>query len=249
RPPLTSFKMGVANPRWSADAKLVAFAGYVATASFPEIFVLDLAGGKQRQLTSNQFSDTEPVFTPDGKRILFTSDESPLPDAAFGTLHVASVPVGGGKPEAFTEDEGSSIKPALSLDGKTVLLVKVSEQTGRHSLWQYGFDGKQQRDLTEHKFARIHNYIKNPPGGSIIFWAQQAAEEHDNIYVLDMKSGEIKSLPDDDLVKKRPAVSPDGQLIAFLSPTETGDHIFVFDAATGEIKQVTAKPSNDHSPV
>jgi Tol biopolymer transport system component len=79
--------------------------------------------------------------------VFFASDESPLPDAAFGILHVASVPVAGGKAEFFTEDESSSTHPGISPDGKSVLLVKISEASGRHSLWQYSMDGNQSGTL------------------------------------------------------------------------------------------------------
>src|SRR5262249_482852 len=78
RPPLTNLKWGIANPQWSADSQMVAFAGFNETASFDEIFVLSIKTGTMRQLTKNGFSDKEPVFTPDGKQILYTSDESPL---------------------------------------------------------------------------------------------------------------------------------------------------------------------------
>ena len=112
RPPLTEMKWGVAGPQWSPDSQWVAFAGFNETASFDEIFIVNVKTGTLRQLTKNNFSDKEPVFTPDGKQVLYTSDESPLPDAAFGILHVASIPVGGGKPEFFTEDECSTIRPS-----------------------------------------------------------------------------------------------------------------------------------------
>ena len=248
RPPLTSFKLGVADAQWSPDGLSVALAAFSEASSFPEIFTLELRSGKQRRLTTNYFSDKEAVFTPDGKRLLYTSDESPLPDAAFGTLHIATISVSGGKPEAFTEDDVSSIHPGISSDGKSVLLVKVDERTGRHSLFQYGFDGKEQRDLTERKFARIHRYF-NAPEGSIILWAQEEAEQQDGIYILDPKNREVRSLPDPDQPKRNPTISPDGKRIAFLSPTDLGPQLFVFDSASGEIKQLTTKPGNTHSPV
>lgn len=246
--PLTSFKLGITDARWSPDGSSVAFAGFSDSTSFPEIYTLELGTGKLRQLTVNAFSDKEPVYTPDGKRLLFTSDESPLPEAAFGTLHIASVAVSGGKWEVFTEDDCSSIHPGLSGDGKGVLLVKVDERTGRHSLFQYGFDGKEQRSLSERKFARIHRYI-HATGGSIVVWAQEQAEQQDGVYFLDPKSGEVRALPDPDLPKRNPTVSPDGKFIAFLSPTDLGAQLFVFDSLSGEIKQVTFKPGNAHSPV
>ncbi|HTG15198.1 MAG TPA: hypothetical protein VK747_08005 [Blastocatellia bacterium] len=246
RPPLTNFKLGITDAQWSPDGSSVAFAAFSESVSFPEIYTLELKTGKVLRLTSNSFSDKEPIYAQDGKRLLFTSDESPLPDAAFGTLHIASVAVTGGKPEAVTEDDCSSIRPGLSSDGKSVLLVKVDEHTGRHSLWQYGFDGKPQRDLTERKFARIHSYV-NVAGGSLVFWAQEEPDQQEGIYI--MKGAEVRPLPDADLPKRTPAVSPDGKLIAFISPTDTGTQLFVFDSASGEIKQITYKPGNAHSPV
>ena len=249
RPPVTSFKWGAADPTWSPDSLSVALAGFNETATFSELYTLELKTGKLRQMTSNAFSDKEPVYMPDGKRLLYTTDESPLPDAAFGILHVSSIAIGGGKPQVFTEDDGSFIHPALGGDGKSVLLVKVDELSGRHSLWQYGLDGKPQRDLTERQFARIHRHIPNPAGGSIVIWGQEEPEQQDGVYVLDLKSGKARELPDPDLPKRTPSISPDGMLIAFIAPTDTGAQLFVYDSATGQIQQLTNKPARTHSPV
>lgn len=249
RPPLTSFKWGAADAAWSPDGSAVALSGFNETGTFSEIYTLDLKTNKLRQMTSNAFSDKEPVYMPDGKRLLYTTDESPLPDAAFGILHASSIAIGGGKPEPFTEDEGSCIHPGLSGDGKSVLLVKVDEQSGRHSLWQYSFDGKPLRDLTERQFARIHRYIPNSVGGSVVIWGQEEPEQQDGVYVLDLKSGKARELPEPDLPKRTPSVSPNGMLIAFIAPTDAGPQLFVYDSATGQIQQLTYKPAHTHSPV
>jgi len=248
RPPLTDLKWGVTGPQWSHDSQFVVFAGYNETASFDEIFVISIKTGTVRQLTKNSFSDKEPVFTPDGKQILYTSDESPLPDAAFGILHVASIAVGGGKPQFFTEDECSSIRPGISSDGKSVLLLKVSDNSGRHSLWQYGLDGKAIRDLTETRYARIRSYIPGAWRGMIVLWAQEEAEQQDSVYLFDPEVGQAHELPQPDLPKHTPALSPDGKLIAFIAPAGTGSQLFLYDSTTEQIKQLTFKPANTHSP-
>src|SRR6185436_3295785 len=41
RPPLTSFKLGVADAQWSPDGLSVALAAFSEATSFPEIFTLD----------------------------------------------------------------------------------------------------------------------------------------------------------------------------------------------------------------
>jgi Tol biopolymer transport system component len=248
RPPLTDFQWGVTGPAWSPDGAMVAFAGFNETATFSEVYTLELKTGKTRRLTSNSFSDKEPVFSPDGKRILYATDESPLPDAAFGILHVATLPLAGGKHEGFTEDEGSSTLPGFTPDGASVLLVKIDESSGRHSLWQYGSDGKPVRDLTGRKLARIHRYITSRSGGFIALWGQEEPEQQDNIYVLDLKSGEMKPLPDDDLPKRSPSISPDGRRIAFLAPFDNSLQVFVCDLSTGQNHQLTARGVFNHSP-
>ena len=249
RPPLTNLKWGVSDPQWSPDGQSIAFSGSSDTASFDEIFVLDIKTSSVRQLTKNAFSDKEPVFMPDGKRLLYTSDESPLPNAAFGILHVASIPVSGGKPSGFTEDDCSSIHPGLSADGKSVLLVKVSDASGRHSIWQYGLDGKPQRDLTEEKFARIRKYISGAAGGLILVWAQEQVEQQDGIYLLDPRSAQVRELPEPDLPKASPSLSPDGKLVAFVAPGNFGSQLYIYDFSSEQIKQLTFKPGITHSPV
>jgi Tol biopolymer transport system component len=248
RPPLTNFKWGVVDPAWSPDGQSIAFGAFSDTASFPELYYLELKGGKIRQLTKNAFTDREPVFSPDGKRLFFASDESPLPDAAFGILHVASVPVAGGKAEFFTEDENSSTHPGITHDGKSVLLVRISTASGRHSLWQYSMDGKEIRSLTETKFARIHRYIYTPDGNLMVIWGQEEAERQDQVYLLDVKTGAVRDLPEPDVPKRSPSLSPDGKLLAFMGPSRVGVHLYVYDLGSGEMKQLTEK-GNNYSPV
>lgn len=245
---LTNFALGASDAAWSPDGQMIAFAGYAETGSFSEIYTLDLQKNQLRQLTRNNFNDREPVFTPDGQRLLYTTDESPLPDAAFGILHVASVPVKGGAPAAFTEDEGPSIQPGISPTNDGVLLVKVDEASGRHSLWQYSFSGKPERNLTGRKLARIHRYIVNRAANQIVLWAQEEPERHEDIYVLDLKGGELRPIGEADLQKREPAISPDGRFIAFVAPAERGLQLFLFDSTSGQIEQLTYKPARTISP-
>jgi Tol biopolymer transport system component len=245
---VTGLRVGVNDPVWSPAGDLIAFDG-VDAAGLPQIYILNVASGQVHALTRNNFTNRAPVFTPDGKRLLFTSDESPLPDAAFGIQHVASIVVTGGKPEYFTEDETSSIMPKVSPDGKSIFLVKVEEQSGRHSLWEYGLGGKPIRDLTSDKLARINSYIVNAAAGNIVIWGQEQPERQDEIYILDLKTGNLTPLSDPDLPKRNPAISPDGKLIAFVGPAGEGNFLFLYDFATGTIQQLSKKGSNSFTPV
>ena len=247
--PLTNMKWGVADPAWSPDSSMLAFAGFGEQGSFSEIHTVNVLTGTVKKLTANNFTDKEPVFTPDGKRLLYTTDERPLEGAAFGILHIASIPLAGGKGEYFTDDEASTIRAGLTVDGKNILLVKVEESSGRHSLWEYDLKGKAIRDLTEDKFARIHKIVLIPQKNIAVLWAQQQPEQQDNLYFLDLKTLAVSDFPEPDLPKRSPAVSPDGNLIAFIAPAESGAHLFMFDSTTQQIVRLTSKGYNTHSPV
>ena len=246
-PPLTRLQWGAADPQWSPDAKTIAFAGFGETGTFSDLYIFDFVTKRLSQLTSNNFSDKEPAFSPDGKTIYFTTDESPLPDAAFGILHVAAIARSGGKSSFFTEEDSSSILPQTALNGDGLLLVMVDQDTGRHSLWHYGFDGRARRDLSGRKFARIRRYIQSK--GSIIIWGQESPEQHDDVYILNTSTREATDLPDPDLVKRNPSVSPSGSRIAFIGPARSGAHVFLYDASNGTVQQLTSKGVLNHSPV
>jgi Tol biopolymer transport system component len=248
QPPLTRLAWGVADPSWSPDSEVIAFSGFSENASFADIYAVNIGTRTQKQYTRNNFSDKEPVFTPDGKKVLFTTDESPLPEAAFGTLHVATVPVDRGKAEGFTEDEVSTIRPRITADKKAVLLIIINEHSGRHSLWQYGFDGKAQRDLTERKFARIHSYDTNGPNGMMVLWAQEEVEQQEFVYLFDPRTGEVRALPDPDSPKHNPSVSPDGKLIAYIAPTAKGNQLFLYNSVSEQVQQLTTKGGTAFSP-
>ena len=248
-PPLTKMKWGVSGPCWSPKGDKIAFAGSDETADFPELYVLNMGNSELTRLTNNRFSDNQPVFTPDGQRIIYSSDESPLPDAAFGILHVASIPAAGGKPEYFTSDETSSRQPEISTDGKSVYLVKIDEESGRHSLWEYTFTGEPVRNITGRTFARIHGYVADPAIGALVIWGQETVDQQDDLYLVDVKTGESKRFPDPDLPKRSPAISPNGKLIAFVGAAEHETQIFLYDVGTQQIRQMTFLGNRGFSPV
>lgn len=61
-------------PVWSPNGHLIAFES--DRSGSPEIYTLDLQGGKVSRLTTTKGSNVNPAFSPDGKRIAFASDRS-----------------------------------------------------------------------------------------------------------------------------------------------------------------------------
>src|ERR1700760_4218162 len=78
-------------PDVSPDGKLVAFS-YLG-----DVWVVDSAGGTARPVTMHEKHDLNPVFSPDGRQLAFSSNR-------HGSYDVFVVPVHGGRPTRLTFD-------------------------------------------------------------------------------------------------------------------------------------------------
>ena len=107
-------------PRWlrqnaiSPDGKTVAFV-YQG-----DIFLVASAGGQARQLTTNPAHDTEPLWSPDGKMLIFASYRE-------GQKDIWAVPTEGGKPKRLTDFGGAETPLAVSPQG--ILYYAAAYQT------------------------------------------------------------------------------------------------------------------------
>jgi len=97
-------------PDISPDGKLVAFS-YLG-----DVWVVEAIGGVARPVTMHEKHDIYPVFSPDGKKIAFSSNR-------HGSYDVFVVPVQGGKPTRLTFDSADDFVNAWSPDGKSILFT------------------------------------------------------------------------------------------------------------------------------
>ncbi len=65
----------ISSPSWSNDGKYIVFTG-VNKGGFSDLYILNLMNDEIARLTNDLYDDRDPVFSPDGKKILFSSDRS-----------------------------------------------------------------------------------------------------------------------------------------------------------------------------
>ena len=99
-------------PDLSPDGKMVAFS-YLG-----DIYTVETIGGAARAVTSHPAHDINPVFSPDGRWIAFSSNR-------HGSYDVFVIPVRGGKPRRLTFDSASDMVCGWSPDGKQVLFTST----------------------------------------------------------------------------------------------------------------------------
>ena len=110
------------NPRISPEGSRIAFDVYDTGTQTTQIWVGDVSRGVQTRLTTGAFSNSSPVWSPDGSRIAFQSDRRHQADAFVRAAD------GSGADEAMTDSDDQRIPNDWSPDGR--LLSLFDRQAG-----------------------------------------------------------------------------------------------------------------------
>ncbi len=107
-----------------------------------DLYVMDADGRNLRRLTSDPGDEGEPVWTPDGARIVYT-----LTPKGDKPAQLFSMRPDGTDQRALTSSSGGNTSPDVSSDGRSI--VFVSRRDGNSEIYRMGIDGTDQRRLTK----------------------------------------------------------------------------------------------------
>ena len=77
---------------------------------------MDLASGNMTQVTNGRSNNTEPTWMPDGRTLVYTSDQG-------GRPQIYKININGGTPERITWEGKQNQNPAVSPDGSFLVMV------------------------------------------------------------------------------------------------------------------------------
>ncbi len=201
-----------------------------------EIYVMDADGKNQRRLTNHPLTDSQPSWSPDGKKIAFMSNRN------GGNLQIFVMDSDGQNPVRLTDDVWDQ-NPSWSPDGRKIAFTGFRDAGLGDGTWDIDIyvmdpDGKNRRRLT-----RVPGSNSNPswsPDGKRIAFANTKPGASE-IYVMNADGTRQKSLTQDDKRgnKREPSWSPDGQSIAFVLNNLRSIQIYVMDSDGENLRKLT----------
>ncbi len=174
------------------------------------IFTMDPTTGATTQLTRTQTFDGNPGWSPDRRRIVFTSDRANAKDN-----HIYVMDADGANATAVTSaPDTSDWSPKFSPDSKRIVYASRSAGDGNYRLLLIDADGSNPRELTgPYTFAEFPAWT---PDGKEVYFAGIAKGKNDlDIYSVDPANGEVVtriSTPGGDLC---PHFSRDGKYLTY----------------------------------
>ena len=215
-----------------------------------DIYTMPVTGGTAKNISAGLAWEYQPRFSPDGKRIAFTSDRA-------GGDNIWTMNVDGSEPEQITKETFRLLNnPTWSPDGQFIAAKKhftTSRSLGTGEIWLYhtsGGSGVQlvkkpsdthQKELGEPMFSpdgRYIYYTRNITPGATFIYAQDSNTELFNISRYDMETGKISKAAGGAGGAVRPAPSPDGKYLAYVKRKRAKSMLFLKDLESGHERMI-----------
>lgn len=206
------------------------------------LYVFDLATAQMRQITSGDFDDSGPVWSPNGHLIAFVSNRSNSPDTNYNSdiwvVDSANTDKGANLRQ-ITTNPGPDTSPAWSPDGK--LITHTSQTDVEAMLYATSHlavsaaSGGKFRNLTAALDRHIITPTFSPDGDTIYFILEDSGEQ--NLAKIPTQGGEVERLIWGGDIVSAFDIGPEGKIAALITQAKQPAEVFLH--TMGKLNQLS----------
>jgi len=219
-------------------------AGKIVFDLLGDIYTMPLAGGKATAIRTGIAWEVQPRFSPDGKKILFTSD-------AGGGDNIWSMNADGTDAEQLTKEDFRLLNNGVWTPDGNYFVARKHFTSGRSlgagEMWLYHKTGGAGTQLTKRKNDQqdVNEPCVSPDGRYLYYseddypggYFQYNKDPNDQIYAIkryDRETGKTIRVTGGPGGAMRPQISPDGKHLAYIHRIRTKTVLMRHNLETGE---------------
>ena len=204
--------------------------------SATELYTINFDGSDLRRITHHNSLTLSPRWSPDGRRLAYTSFKDGNPDIYLQELD-------SGKTEKIVSYPGLNLPGSWSRDG-AMLLVTLSRE-GSPGIYNMNVGSRIHQRLTRESTINV-SPVRSPDEKRIAFVSNRNGSPQ--IYVMDADGGNVRRLTMEGNYNTSPAWSPKAKKIAYEGSVNGQFQIFVIDEEGGAPRQMTFDRGDHESP-
>ncbi|MEK6219460.1 MAG: Xaa-Pro aminopeptidase [Psychrobacter cryohalolentis] len=118
-------------PTWSADGQMLAYSKQAAR-QHPKIYIYDVKSSSHNLVVNVEGSNLSPSFSPDGKKLLYSS-------TVGGNADIYEMQLSDGSTKQLTTLPSTEVQPSYASDGQSFVYTSDKVHAGRPSIYRYSF--------------------------------------------------------------------------------------------------------------
>ena len=205
------------------------------------LYLVPLAGGAPRQLTSGDLSQNSPAWSPDGKTIAFDQDSTENKEVRNDNWPALFlVNVADGTTRALPTGFPQSSSPAWSPDGKTIAFVCSKGRDVENDICIIPASGGSARNLTAMDWSLDPSGPTWSADGKTIYFS---AETNGNVHLfaVAVAGGPVRQVTTGERQLRGFSLSTDGRSLAYTASDIThGTELYVAPLARGTDRRLTS---------
>jgi len=215
-------------PAWSPGGGSVAFTSYMR--NNPDLYVVSSGGGRPRKVSTHKGMNTGASWSPDGSKLAVTLSKDGNPEIYIISAKDGSVV------KRLTNDKGIDTGPAWSPDGGEIAFV--SDREGSPQIYVVSASGGAPKRVSKNGTYNTTPAWSPKKGSRVLAYTTRDGGNFD-IVTLDLGSGKMTRITQNEGTNEEPSFSPNGRVVAFASTRKGGAGIYLANAdGTGKALKV-----------